>query len=106
MRCVVHQITTVKVGDDPHAGGQLMSIELGNLLVQRVQGSVCFRALAQKDDALDDIVIMDYGSVFMANSLTELSQPHLGRLHHYRQVADANRWAVTALQDGGRYVVL
>ena len=94
---VVDQVAAVEMRNEFHASRKLVVVQLRHLFVQRIQRGIGLRALAQQHDAFHDVVIVDDCAIFAADGLAQLAQPHLGRLHHHPEVADANRSAVLHL---------
>ena len=110
VRGVMHQFAAVEVGDEFHTWRQQASfavvpVQFVNLLVQGVERGFGDGALAEQDDAFDDVVVVEDGAVFLADGFAELSEADFGSLHYVAQIADADWSSVLYFHDGGGDVV-
>src|SRR5262249_36409147 len=102
----MHQLAAIQVRNqfDPdweYARFAVAAVKLCDLLVEGLQSGLGDGALPEQDDAFDDIVIVDDGSVFFANRFAQLSQSNSGRLHDVVQIADSDWRTVLYFHYGG-----
>src|SRR5208283_1928062 len=65
-----------------------------NLLMESLEHFVCFRALPKKNDAFDNIPVVNDHTVFGVDRLTDLAQPNLRAFVDGGDIPDANWGAV------------
>src|SRR5579859_2882166 len=98
MRGVVNQIVAIQVWNDLYAFGKYLLIQLAHHGVKRFQHRSRVGSLAQKDDALDNIVVIENHAVFAMNRLPDLAQTNLWPLRDLSDVLDSQRGPVLGLE--------
>src|SRR5580704_378730 len=64
---VANEIAAIEVGDEGNAGGQQSVVEFMNFGMKSIESSVSVCALAEQDDSLDDVVVVENSAVFAAD---------------------------------------
>src|SRR5258708_33539257 len=91
MRCVMNQVAAVEEWHDLHAFGQNALVQLLHFGVNAIQRAVGLRALLEKHDSLDHVVVADYRAVFAPDGFANLPEANLGALRHRGDLLDAER---------------
>ncbi len=100
VRRVAQQVRPVEHVDDLHAGRQDLLVELLDLVVQAHQRRRGVGALAQVDDGVDDVGVVDDLSVGTMDGLADLAQADLLSLRDLRDVLDPQRRPGLRLEEG------
>ena len=100
VRGEMHQLAAVEEGDNLHAGREDMFVELLDFGVNADEGLVGVGAFAKQDDAFDDVIIVNYFSIFAVNGLADLSEADFGALGDRGDILHAEGRAVLRFDDG------
>ena len=87
-------------GNDLHARGQDVVVQLLHFFVESLQRRVRIGAFPQERDARDHIVVVDDLSVLVANRPRELAEPDLRALRDDGDILHAQRRAALGHEDG------
>ena len=77
VRRVMHQIVAIQVGNDLHARGQDVIIQLLHHGVNALHRRRRVRAFAHEHDAFHDVVVVNHHAVGAMNGLSDLPQANL-----------------------------
>ncbi len=100
VRGVVNQIVAVQIRNDLYAGRKDVLIQPLHHGVKIFQHGGRVGALAQKDDALDHIVVVHHRPVRAMDRFADLAETNLRTLGHLRDVLHPQRRAILRLDDG------
>src|SRR5216683_6770499 len=96
----MYEVVTVEERDDLDARRQDVIVQLRDFGFDTLERRLGFGALAEQDDALYHVVVVDDMAVLSMNRLSIAAQPDLGTLSHNGNVLDTQCRSVLRFDDG------
>src|SRR6266404_1569007 len=102
---IVNQFAAVQKRDDGYPRWKNALAQLFHFLVNRDQSGVRVCALAQQNDAFDNVIVVDDPAVRAVNRVPDFAQTDFWSLRHLRNIANPQWCAALRLDDGLFYIV-